>query len=105
MRRRWVSLSLVTLFALPWSMALGVLGMWLLGTDHRGVLADPWMGVSAGVAALCAAQLVFLLCVADRVFPAAHALLTTTLESALATTFLLSASVLAIATLTRGVLS
>ncbi len=103
MRGRWLSLSLVTLFAAPWSVALGVLGLWLLGKGHGGALGDPWIGVSAGIAALAAGQLVFLLCVAERVFPAAHALLTRLAPLALAATFLVSMGVLAVASLTRGV--
>jgi len=93
--RRWVSLTLVMVTALPWSLSLGVMGLWLIAEPHTGTLARPGIGGSAGVAALCGAQIVFLMCIADRVFPRAHRLISRTLEGILAMIFLGSAGVLA----------
>ncbi len=72
MTRRWLSLALLTLIAGAWSVSLGVLGVWLIAESHSGILRSGWVSTSAGLAALCAAQLVFLLCVVDRVFPHPH---------------------------------
>ncbi|MEX0876092.1 MAG: hypothetical protein WD114_01420 [Phycisphaerales bacterium] len=98
-------MSLVTLCVLPWSWALGMMGLWLMDSQPPGPLGDPWLSRSAGVASLCAAQLVFLLCAADRLFPRAHTALTRSIQAGLGATFLGSALVLAVASLTRGVLS
>ena len=92
--RRWVSLALVMATALPWSLSLGVMGLWLIAEPHAGMLARPVIGLSAGIAALCGAQIVFLMCIADRVFPRTHRLISRTLEGMLATIFLGSAGVL-----------
>jgi hypothetical protein len=70
--RRWLSLALLVLFAGAWSLAMGVLGLWFILGSHAGKLASPWVSVSAGLMALCAAQLVFLICVVDRFFPMPH---------------------------------
>lgn len=103
--RRWVSLSLLSLCVVPWCWTMGVLGVWLLAHDHRGVLADPYLSGSAGLASLSASQLVFLLCVAERVFPRADARLARGAPSVMGAIFLLSVLVLALAALTRGVVS
>ena len=55
-----------------WSIAMGVLGMWFIVEPHTGMLAHRVISVSAGLACLCAAQLVFLECIADRAFPSPH---------------------------------
>jgi len=63
-------MALVIAAALPWAVSLGVLGLWILLSAHEdGMLARPAFAMSAGVSALAAAQLVFLMCIADRVFP------------------------------------
>lgn len=72
MTPRWLSLTLLCLLAGAWSLAMGVLGMWLLFEPQGGVLGSVWVSGSAGLLALGAAQVVFLLCVLDRVFPAPH---------------------------------
>ncbi len=72
MKQRWLSIALLIFAAGLWSLALGVLGVWFIAEDHSGLLASPWISWSAGIAALCAGQLVFLACVADRVFPSVH---------------------------------
>lgn len=63
-------MSLVIAAALPWALSLGVLGLWILLSNHpTGVLSRPGFAISAGISALAGAQLVFLMCIADRVFP------------------------------------
>lgn len=51
---------------------MGGLGLWLIFGMHKGVLASQWVSVSSGLIALCAAQLIFMMCVADRMFPMPH---------------------------------
>ncbi len=65
-------MTVLLLVAGVWSLALGVLGVWLIAEPHDGWLGDPLVSVSAGVVALCSAQLVFLVCAVDRVFPSPH---------------------------------
>jgi hypothetical protein len=91
-----LSLALVYLTASAWSISLGVLGLWLIVEDHQGVLADRWLSLSAGMAALSGAQIVFLLCIADRVFPRANKIVSGTLEGGLGAIFLGSVVVLAL---------
>tara|TARA_A100000171_G_scaffold43543_2_gene45639 strand:- start:1986 stop:2297 length:312 start_codon:yes stop_codon:yes gene_type:complete len=81
MQQRWFTLALLTLIAGAWSLALGVLGVWLIMETHAGVLSSTWVSMSAGLVSLCAAQLVFLMCVVDRVFPRPHGLIRVLLES------------------------
>ena len=69
MNRPWVGVTLLIVFAGAWSVSLGVLGVWLIAEPHTGFLSNRWISGSAGVVALCAAQLVFLICAVDRVFP------------------------------------
>jgi len=69
MRRGTWTIALTAALAGAWSLALGVLGLWLVFETHSGWLARPWVATSAGVLSLCAAQLVFLTLVADRLFP------------------------------------
>lgn len=69
--RRRLTLALSVAIAAPWSLSLSVAGLWLLTT--RSI---PWpSGVAitafAGVTLLAAGQLVFLVFVADRLFPSA----------------------------------
>lgn len=66
-------MSLLTLCAGVWCVAIGVLGLWLMTQEHRGPLSPRVVSVCAGIACLCAAQLVFLECVCERVFPGSHA--------------------------------
>lgn len=87
--RRLVSLGLVLLAALPWSMALTVVGLWVwFSPGLSGVLANPWVSAGVGAAAFAAGQLVFLLCVSDRVFPRATRRITVPVESAMALVFM-----------------
>ena len=75
---------MVVAAALPWSVSLGILGLWLVLTQHTsGILASPSVAVPAGICALAAGQLVFLMCIADRVFPKAPAAMVRTVESGL----------------------
>lgn len=69
MRRGRVSIVLLTLVVGSWSLALGVLGFWLLFEPHRGLLSNSIVAISAGVICLSASQFVFLFVAADRVFP------------------------------------
>jgi len=86
MRRRWVSLLLLTLCAGTWCITIGVLGLWLMGEPHRGVFSHRVVSICAGIACLCGAQLIFLECVADRVFPNPHAWIRSLLRGANALT-------------------
>lgn len=75
---RRVSLSMVIALATAWAAGWMVLGLWLIVASpamlHSGMgsvsipAALRWSG---GFTAICAGQLVFLLLVADRVFPRA----------------------------------
>lgn len=70
-RQRLLQL-LIVLLAGFWSVALGVLGLWLIAESHTGILEQWAVSVSAGICALCAAQLIFVDCVAIRLFPNPH---------------------------------
>jgi len=93
--RRWLSLSLVVMAALPWSLSLGVMGLWLIAQEHQGMLGSRVIALSAGIAALSAGQLVFLITIGDRVFPRAHRLIVWTLEGGLGAIFLAAGGVCA----------
>ena len=67
---RGVSLTLLSFVALPWATALSVAGLWLLTTTTTRWISPPVTTVG-GVTLMAAGQLVFLVCVADRCFPAA----------------------------------
>ena len=95
--QRTLSLALIVLSALPWSLSLGVFGLWLIFGEHDGGLGEPAVRMSSGIAALCAGQIVFLLCIADRVFPRTHRVISRTLEGGLGAIFLGSVVVCAIA--------
>ena len=101
---RWTSLALLTLGAIPWSLSMSVLGMWILFSDHPGtLLSDPRCSIPAGVCALAGGQGVFLMCFADRVFPKADALMTRTIEGGLGMCFFLGGCMAAICAVTLGV--
>lgn len=70
-RQRLVQL-LIVLLAGFWSIAMGVLGLWLIAEPHTGLLGHKPVSISAGTCALCAAQLIFIDCVAIRLFPNPH---------------------------------
>ena len=72
LQRRWLSLGVLACVAGLWCVALGVLGLWLIAAEHRGLLSNPLVSLSAGLVCLCGAQMVFLECVAERLFPHAH---------------------------------
>lgn len=88
-------LSLVTLYSavVLWAMCLTMVGFWLL--LHPPVDLIPARPVlrSGGLAALAAGQLLFMLMVADRLFPNAHPRLVWALE------------MLGVMTLTSGLLA
>lgn len=94
---------MVVILALGWSMALGVFGLWLLFGNEAGISAGAaaWTGgssasvrVSGGIVSLIGSQVVFLLCIADRVYPRAHPRMTRTIELVLGAIFLVGACVL-----------
>ena len=93
---RWLSVALIVVTALPWSLALGVLGVWLIDQHAEGLIAGPTASLSSGIAAICASQIVFLMCIADRVFPRTHKSISRTLEGGLGLIFIVSACVLAV---------
>lgn len=82
MDRRWVSLFLLTLCAGVWCVTIGVLGLWLIGEPQIGILSNRVVATCSGIVCLCAAQLVFLDCVAQRLFPGTHGGLRTLLRGA-----------------------
>ncbi len=80
--RRWISMTMVVATALPWSVALGILGLWILFDSHGlGVLSNRGIAVPVGLCSLAGAQLVFLMCIADRVFPRVPVSLNRSVES------------------------
>lgn len=83
--------------ALPWSIALTVVGLWAwFSPAHDGLLARPGVAFGVGCAAFAGGQLVFLACVSDRVFPGAARRLTVPVEGLMAVLFvcgLMAASV------------
>ncbi len=93
---RWLSLVALMGAGLVWSVSLGVMGLWMIYEDHQGALSSGMVSVSAGVAALCAGQIVFLMCIADRLFPNAHRFLVRGLEGVLGAIFFVSILVLAV---------
>ena len=102
-KHRFVSMSMIAVLALGWSLALGVLGLWLLfggqSGDQSGAISwarasSASVRISGGFVALIGSQIVFLLCIADRVYPRAHPRMTRTIEMALGTIFFISACVL-----------
>ena len=55
-----------------WALALSVLGLWIgIGTALPGFLQDfsQLQQAAIGIGMLCGGQLIFLMCVAQRVFP------------------------------------
>lgn len=88
-KRRWFSLGLVLLAALPWSVALTVLGLWAMFTPpEAGPLARGLFGMGVGLAAFGGGQLVFMVCISDRVFPRADRRITVPAECGMAVVFL-----------------
>ncbi len=73
--RRMMSLGVLSLVTVPWALAMSVLGLWLISPEGSavlpGVLAEPAVSGFSGVSALACGQLVFMVCVCDRVFPRA----------------------------------
>jgi hypothetical protein len=73
--RRIMSLGVVLLVTVPWALAMSVLGLWVMfagGEDAMGgVFADRRVAIGVGASALACGQLVFMVCVCDRVFPRA----------------------------------
>ncbi len=87
-RRRLVSLVVLLLVALPWSAALTVVGLWsLLSPPKTGILASAWVAGGVGCAALAGGQLVFFVCVSDRVFPRADRRITVPAEGLMTLAF------------------
>jgi len=75
MRHPRLVLLLVVLAAGLWSVAMGVLGLWLMLEPHSGLLGHPRISISSGLIALSAAQLVYLECVSHRLFPRPYPLI------------------------------
>lgn len=94
-----ISLSFIILAALPWSLTLGFLGVWMLDHRHEGLLGSWAIATSGGIAALCGGQLVFLFCIVDRVYPQANRVMTRTIEGGLGAIFLGTTLVLAVVSL------
>lgn len=87
--RRMMSLGLVLLAAVPWSMALTIAGLWTLFSRRAvGPLSDPLVAAGVGCSAVACGQLVFMLCVSDRVFSRAARRMTVPAEAAMALVFL-----------------
>ncbi len=101
--QRWMSLGLVIAMALPWSVSLGVLGLWILLGEHTmGMLSKPMVSGSAGICALAAGQLVFLMCIADRVFLRVPAALARSVELGLGAILFVGTVVLSVAAIGGG---
>jgi len=88
-------MALVIATSLPWSLSLGVMGLWMMDQPQRGMFGNPLISMSAGIASLCGAQIVFLLCIADRIFPRTPRVIARTLEGGLGVIFLGAVGVLA----------
>ncbi len=87
-KRRLVSLGLLLLAALPWSVALAVVGLFvLLSPPAEGILSSAWVSGGVGCAALAGAHMVFFVCVSDRFFPRADRRLTVPAEALMALCF------------------
>lgn len=73
--RRMMSLGVLLLVTLPWALSLSVLGLWLMrpagSVGLPGVLGDPDVAMGVGLSSFASGQIVFLMCVCDRVFPRA----------------------------------
>lgn len=90
--RRMMSLGVLSLVTVPWALAMSVLGLWLLfpsgGTVLPGVFGDPVVAGCLGVSAFACGQLVFMVCVCDRVFTHASKRLVVAIEGLAGLTFL-----------------
>ena len=96
--RRMVTLGFVLLLAIPWSAAMTILGLWLMfDTPHVRLLSSPGVGAGVGLASLACGQLVFMVCVCDRVFPRASKRLIVPAEA-------MAAGVFAVGLLASGVM-
>lgn len=103
MPRERLPLLLIVPIAGLWSVAMGVLGLWLIFEPHTGLLGHRVVAVSAGLGALSAAQLVFIECVSDRLFPRTHPTAAHLLHSSNTLILAGAVSVLLVATLGVGV--
>ena len=99
---RGLSLSLVIASATAWAVGWMVLGLWLVVASpavlHSGMgsVSIPLsLRFSGGFTAVCAGQLVFLLLVADRVFPRASRRVVWPIELAVSAGLFLGLAVLA----------
>lgn len=75
-----------------WSLALSVVGLWLLLSTPAVLPGLVPVCTSAGLAALAGGQVLFMTMVADRYFPKAHPHLVATLEILAAGLFLSGAA-------------
>ncbi len=75
---------------------MGVFGLWLIFEPHAGALSSLGVRISGGLAVLSGAQVVFLMCIADRVFSQAHLKLTRSVEGVLGAIFFVCLCVLAV---------
>jgi hypothetical protein len=97
--RRMVTLGFVLLLAVPWSAAMTVLGLWIIfDTPPVRMLSDPGVALGVGLASVSCGQLVFMVCVCDRVFPRAAKRLVVPAEA-------ISAGVFALGLLASGAMA
>jgi len=66
---RKVSLAVLALSATAWAALLVMLGLWLVLDCPRPTAIDLARSVSAGVAAIAGGTVLFMIVVADRLFP------------------------------------
>lgn len=97
-----ITLTRAAMMALAsaWSIALGVIALWI-ALDPASPIDSPIARTAAAVAILCAAQLLFLVSVAQRLFAHTPRRLVRRIHASLAVT-LAFAAVTAIATVSIG---
>ncbi|MEM9372369.1 MAG: hypothetical protein AAGA55_01880 [Planctomycetota bacterium] len=89
--RRLMSLGVLSAVTVPWALAMSVLGLWLIapGSAVRapGILGDARVAGALGCSAFACGQVVFMVCVCDRVFPRASRRLTALCEGSAGVVF------------------
>ena len=102
--RRWVSLTMLIATAVPWAVSLGILGLWILFSPHKtGFLSSDRVSIPLGVCSFAGGQLVFLMCIADRVFPKVPAALSRSVEAGLGAILLVGTVVLSVSVIGGGI--
>lgn len=66
---RNTSLGMLVALGLPWAACWVIGGLWLVFDLSRAIPAARWVVVIAGIGAIAAGQLVFLVTVADKLLP------------------------------------